>query len=248
MDCSMPDLLSLTISQSLPKFKSIAPVMLSSHHILWHPLLSLPSIFPSIRDFSNKSSAWIRRPKYWSFNFSISPSSEYSGLIFLKIDWFDPLAVQGTFRSLLQHRSWKESFLWCSSFFTVQLSHPYLTTGKTIALTVWTFVSRVMSLLFNTLSGFVITVLPRSKRPLISWLQSPSTVVLESKKRKSVTASTFSPSLWHAVMGLGATTVVLLYLCLSQLFHSPPSPSSRRSLVPLHFLPLECYRPRSWGC
>ena len=155
-----------------------------------YPILLLPSIFSSIRDFSNESAFRIRWPKYWSF--SISPSSEYLGLISLKTDWLDLLAVQGTFRSLLQHHSLKASILWHSAFFMVQLSQPYMTTGKTIALTIGTFVGRVMFLLFNTLSRFVIVFLPRSKCLLISWLQSPSAVIFEPKKRKSVTTSTFS--------------------------------------------------------
>ena len=156
--------LSLTISQSLPKFMSIALVMPSSHLILWCPLLLLPSIFPSIKDFSSESAIHIRWPKYWSCSFSISPS-KYSGLFFLKIDWFDLLAVQGTFRSLLQHHSSKTSILWCSAFFTLQVSQSYVITGKAIAMT---FVSRAMSLLFNTLSRFVIAFLPRSNDLLIS--------------------------------------------------------------------------------
>ena len=154
--------LPLTISRSLPKFMSIASVMPSSHLIFWHPLLLLPSIFPSIRDFSNYSILLNTWSKYWSFSFSISPSNEYSGLISFKIDWFDLLAVQGTLRSLLQHHSLKESILWCSAFLTVQLSQPYVTTGKTIALTIRTFVGRMMSLPFNTLSRFVTAFLPRS--------------------------------------------------------------------------------------
>ena len=162
--------LSLTISQSLLRFVFIALVMPSSHLILWHPLLLLPSIFPSIRDFSNESSVCIRWPKYCSFSFSISPSGEYSGLISLKIDSFDLLAFQGTFRSFLQHHSSKASILWCSAF-TAQLLQPYETTGKTMALTIQTFVNRVMSLLFNTLSRFVIAFLPSSNHLLISWLQ-----------------------------------------------------------------------------
>ena len=153
--------LSLTITWSLPKFMSIALVMPSSQFILCYPLLLLPSIFPSIRVFSNEPAVGIRWPKYWSFSFSISPSSEYSRLICLKIDQFD-LAVQGTFRSLLQHHSSKASILRHSSFFTVQLSQPHVTTGKTIDLTIQDFVSTVMSLLFNTLSRFVIAFLPRS--------------------------------------------------------------------------------------
>ena len=169
---------SLTISCSLPKFMFIASVMLSSCLILWRPLLLLPSIFPSI----NESSVHIRWPKYWSF--SISPSSEYVGLISLKIDWFDFLAVQGTFMSLLQHHSSKASILWHSAFFTVQLSQPCVTTGKIIALTIWTFIRKLMSLHFNMLSSFVIVFLPRDKCLLISWRQSFSTVLLEPKKRK----------------------------------------------------------------
>ena len=160
--------LTLTISQSLPKFMFIVSVMLSNHFVLWCPLLLLPSTSPSIRDFSNMLSVRIRWPKYWRFSNSISPSSEYSGLISLKIYWFNLLAVQGTHRSLL-HGS-KAAILRLSIFFAVQLSQPYVTTGKTIALTTWTFVSRVMSLLFNTVPRFVIVFLPRSKWLLISWL------------------------------------------------------------------------------
>ena len=178
MDCSTPGFPSSTISQSLLKFMSIESVMPSNHLILCCPLL-LPSIFPNIRVFSNESALHIRWPKYWSFSFSISLSNGYSGLISFRIDWFDLLAVQGTLKSLLQHHSSKASILWCSAFFIVQLSHPYMTTGKTIALTGGTFVGKVMSLLFNMLSRLVITFLPKSKHLLISWLQSPSTVVLE---------------------------------------------------------------------
>ena len=156
--------------------------MSSNHLILCHPLLLLPSIFPSIRVFSNESVLHIRWPKYWSFSFSISPSNEYSALISFRMDWLDYRAVQGTLKSLLQHHSSKASILWRSAFFTVQLSHPYMTTGKTIALTRWTFVGKVMSLLFNMLSRLVITFLPRSKHLPISWLQSPSAVILEPKK------------------------------------------------------------------
>ena len=196
--------LSLTSSRSLPKFMFIALVMLSGHLILWCPLLLLPSIFPSIRDFSNESSVHLRWPKYLSFSFSISTSSEYSGLISLKIDGFELLAVQGTFRSLLQHHSSKASIFWPSAFITVQFSQLYVTTGRTIALTIQTFVIRVLSLLFNTLPRFVITFLPRSNHLLSSRLQSLSTVILEPSKRKSVTTSTFPPSICHAVMGLDA--------------------------------------------
>ena len=163
--------LFLTIAWSLPKFMFIALMMPSSHLILWRPLLPLPSVFPNIGNFSNELSVHIRWPKYWTFIFSISPSSEYSGLISLKIDWFDLLALQGTFRSLLQHHSLKASILQCSAYFTVQLSQPYITTGKTIALTIRTSVSWVMSLLFNMLYMFVISFLPRSNHLLISWLQ-----------------------------------------------------------------------------
>ena len=151
--------------------------MPSNHLILCHPLLLLPSMFPSTRVFSNESGLHIRRPKYWSFGFNISPSNEYSGLISFRMDWLDLLAVQGTLKSLLQHHSSKASILQCSAFFIGQLSHPYMTTGKTKALTRWTFVAKVMSLLSNMLSSLVITFLPRSKRLLISWLQSPSAVI-----------------------------------------------------------------------
>ena len=156
--------------------------MPSSHLILCRPLLLLPPIFPSIRVFSNESTVHMRWPKYWSFSFSISPSNEHPGLISFRMDWLDLLAVQGTLKSLLQHHSSKASIFWCSAFFTVQLSHPYMTTGKTIALTRWTFVGKVMSLLSNMLSRLVITFLQRNKRLLISWLQSPSAVILEPQK------------------------------------------------------------------
>ena len=165
--------LSITNSWSLLKLMSIESVMPSNHLILCPPLLLLPSIFSSIRVFSNESLLHIRWPNYWSFSFSISPSNEYSGLISFRMDWLDLLAVQGTLKSLLQHHSSKASILQHSAFFIVQLSHPYMTTGKTIALTRWTFVGKVMSLLFIMLSRLVITFLPRSKCLLISWLQSP---------------------------------------------------------------------------
>ena len=160
-------------------FVSVTP---SNHLILCHPLLLLPSIFPSTRVFSNESVLGLRWPKYGSFSFSISPSNEYSGLISFRIDWLDLLAVQGTLKSLLQNQSTKVSLLWHSAFFMVQLSHPNTTIGKTIALTRWTFVGKVMSLVFNKLSRLVIAFLPRSKRVLISWLQSPSAVILEPPK------------------------------------------------------------------
>ena len=169
--------------------------MPSNHLIFCHPLLQLPSIFPSIRVFSNESVLCIRWPKYWSFSFSISPSNEYSGLIAFRMDWLDLLVVQGTLKRLLQHHSSKASILRYSAFFIVQLSHPYMTTGKTIALTRWTFVGKVMSLLFNMLYRLVIIFLPRSKRLLISWLQSPSAVILKPKEIKSVTVSIVSPSI-----------------------------------------------------
>ena len=158
---------------------SIESVMPSSHLILCRPLLLLSPVPPSIRVFSTESTLHMRWPKYWSFSFSISPSNEDSGLISFRMDWLDLLAVQGTLKSLLQHHSSKASILLCSAFFIVQLSHLYVTTGKTIALTRWTFVGKVMSLLFNMSSRLVITFLPRSKRLLISWLQSPCAVILE---------------------------------------------------------------------
>ena len=165
--------------------------MPSNHLILCHPLLLLPSIFPSIRVFSNESVLCIRWQKYWSFSVNISPSSEHPGLTSFRIDWLDLLAVQGTLKSLLQHYSSKASILWRSAFFIVQLSHPYMTTGKTIALARRTFVDKVMSLLFNMLSRLVITFVPRSKRLLISWLQSPSAVILEPQNTKSDTFHCF---------------------------------------------------------
>ena len=173
--------LSITNSQSLPKLTSIESMMPSNHLILCHPLLLLPSIFPSIRVFSSELTLRIGWPKYWSISCDISPSNKYPGLICFSVDWLDLLAVQGTLKSLLQHHSSKSSILWPSAFFIVQLSHPYMTTGKTIALTRCTFVDKVMSLLFNMLSRLVITFLPRSKRLLISWLQSPSTVIWSLK-------------------------------------------------------------------
>uniref|UniRef100_A0AC11CUR3 Uncharacterized protein n=1 Tax=Ovis aries TaxID=9940 RepID=A0AC11CUR3_SHEEP len=183
---------------------SIESVMPSSHLILCCPLLLLPPIPPSIRVFSNESTLRMRCPKYWSFSFSIIPSKEHPGLISFRMDWLDLLAVQGTLKSLFQHHSSKASILWRSAFFTVQLSHPYMTTGKTIALTRWTFVGKVTSLPFNMLSRLVITFLPRSKHLLISWLQSPSAVILEPPKIKSDTVSTVSPSISREVMGLDA--------------------------------------------
>ena len=183
---------SIANSWSLLKCMSIDLVMPCNHLILCHPLLLPPSIFPSISVFSNESVLHIRWPKFWSFSFNISPSNEYSGLVSFRMDWLDLLALQETLKSLLQHHSSKASILRCSAFFIVQLSHPCITTGKTIALTRQTFVGRVMSLLFNMLSRLVITFLPSSKRLLISWLQSPSAVILEPKKIKSDNGILFS--------------------------------------------------------
>ena len=180
---------------------SIELVMLYNYLILCHPLLLSPSIFPSIRVFSNESVLCIRWPKYWSFSFSISPFNEYSGMVSFRMDWLDLLEVQGTLKSILQNYSSKASVLQGSAFFIVQLPHPYMTTRKTITLTRRTFVGKVMSLLFNMLSRLVITFLPRSKRLLISWLWSSSTVILEPPKIKSVTVSTVSPSICHEVWG-----------------------------------------------
>ena len=173
--------LSITNSWSPPKPMSIKLVMPYNHLILCCPLLLLPSIFPSIRVFSNESALHIKWPKYWSFSFNISPSNEHPGLISFRMNSLELLAVQGTHKSILQHRSSNASVLWCSAFFIVQLAHPYMTTGKTVALTRRTFVDKVMSLLFNMLSSLVITFLPRNKCLLISWLQSPSAVMLEAK-------------------------------------------------------------------
>ena len=172
-------------------------VIPSSHLILCRPLLLLPTIPPSITVFSNESALRMRWPKYWSYSFSIIPSKEHPGLISFRMDWLDLHALQGTLKSLLQYHSSKASILWCSAFFTVQLLHPYMISGKTIALTRRTFVGKVMSLLLNLLSRMVITFLPRSKRLLISWLQSPSAVILEPPKIKSDTVSTVSPSISH---------------------------------------------------
>ena len=200
--------LSITNTQSLFKLMSSESMMPSNHLILCCPLLFLPSVFPSIRVFSKESVLCITWPKYWSFSFSISPSNEYSGLISFRMDWLDLLAVQGTLKSLLQHHSSKAAILWCSAFFVVQISHPYMTTGKTITLTRWTFVGKVMPLLFNLLSGLVILFLPRSKCLLLSWLQSSSGVILEPPKIKSLTVSIVSPSIFYEVMGADAMIFV----------------------------------------
>ena len=193
---------------------SIKLVMPSNHLILCCLLILLPSVFPRIRVFSNGSALCIKGPKYWSFSFSISSSNEYLGLISFRMDWFDFLAVQGTLKSLLQYHSSKASVLRCSAFFMVQLSHPYMTTEKTIALTIQTFVGKVISLLFHMPSKFVMASLPRSKRLLISWLQSPSTVILEPKKTKSVMVSTFSPFICHEVMGLEAMILSFFFFLM----------------------------------
>ena len=193
MNCSTPGLPVHHKLLESTKPMSIVLVMPSNHLILCRPLLLLPSIFPSIRVFSNDSALRIRWPKYWSFSFSISPSNEHPGLISFRMDWLDLLAVQGTLKSLLQHHSSKASIIRCSAFFTVQLSHPYMTSGEIIALTRQTVVDKVMSLLFNMLSRLVITFLPRSKRLLISWLQSPPGVILAPRKIKSATVSPSMP-------------------------------------------------------
>ena len=198
--------LSITNSCSLLKLMSIELVMPSNHLILCRPLLFPPSIFPSLRVFSAESVLHIRWSNYWSF--SISPSNEYSELISFRMDWLDLLAVQGTLKSLLQHHSSKASILWRSAFFIFQLLYPYMTPGKTIALTRRTFVGKVMALLFNMLSRLVITFLPRSKHLLISWLQSPTAVVLELSKIKSDTVPTVSPSICHEVLGPDAMILV----------------------------------------
>ena len=190
--------LSITNSHGLLKLMSMVSVMPFNHLILCHPF-PLPAIFPSIRVFASESVLTIRWPKDWSFSFSISPSNEYPGLISFRMDWLDLLAVQGTLKSLLQHHSSKASILPYSAFFIVQPSYPNMTTGKTIALTRWTFVDKVMSLLFNMLYRLVITFLLRSL--LISWLKSTSAVILEPKKIKSITVSTVSPSISYEVMG-----------------------------------------------
>ena len=212
MDCSTPGFPVLyhllELAQTL--FHWVGDAIHPSHP-LSAPHLLLPSIFPRDRVFSNELALHFRWSNYWSF--SISPSNEYSGLISFRTDWFDLLAVQGTLKSLVQHHILRASILWCLAFFTDQLSHPYMTTGKTIALTIWIFINKVMSLLFNMLSRFVIAFLPRRKHLLISWLQSPTTVILEPKKSQSFTVSIVSPSICHEVMGPDAMIFIfLLYL------------------------------------
>ena len=210
--------LSITNSLSLLKLVSTESVMSSNDLILSHPLLLPPSIFPSIRVFSSESVLRIRWPKYWSFSFNISPSNKYSGLISFRMDWLDLLAVQWTLNSLLQHHSSKASILWCSAFFIVQLSHSFMTTGKAIALIRWTFVGKIMPLLFSMLSRLVITFFPRRKHLLISWLQLPSAVILEPPQIKSVTVSTVSPSICHEVIGLDAMLLVFWMLIFKPTF------------------------------
>ena len=230
MNCSTP---GLPICHQFPEF--------TQTDVHWvgdaiQPPHSSTFNLSSISAFSNESVLHIRWTKCWSFTFSISPYNEYSGLIFFRMDWLDLLAVQGTLKSLLQHHSSKASILQGSAFFLVHLSHPYMTTRKTIALTRWTFVGKVMSLLFNMLSRLVIAFLPRSKCLLISWLQSPSTVILEPPKIKSLTIFIVSPSICHEVMDPMPWSLFSECWALSQLFHSPLSLSSRDFLVPLHFL------------
>ena len=220
--------LSFTISQSLLKLMSIESVMPSNHLILCHPLLLLPPIFPGIRVFYNESVLPIRWPKYWSFKLTINPTNEYSGLISFRIDWFALLVVQGL------SRVFSNTTVQKYQFFMFQLSHPYMTTGKTIALTRQTFVGKVMSLLFNMLSRLVIAFLPKSKRLLISWLQSTSAVILELKKIKSATISVVSPSICHEVMGLDAMIFLFWVLSFKPIFSL--SAFSKRLLV-LCFLP-----------
>ena len=203
--------LSFTISQSFLKHVHGVSDAIQPFHPLW-PLLLLPSIFPSIRVFSNESALHIRGPKYWSFNFSTSFSNEYSGLISFRIDWFHLLQFKVFSRVFSRAPQFKAPVLWHSAFFIVQLSHSYMTTGKTTALTRRTFVGKVMSLLFQTLSRFVTAFLPRSKWLLISWLQSPSTLILETKKMKSDTVSTFSPTICHEVIGPDAMIFIFLLL------------------------------------
>ena len=202
---------SITMSQSLFKLMSIESVMPSNHFILCPPLL--------LTVFSNESVLWISWPKYWTFSFS--PSNEYSGLISYKNDWFNLLAIQGTLKSLLQHYSLKASVLCCSAFFIVQLSHPYMITGKTKALTIQVFVSKVISLIFNMLSRFIIAFLSRSKRLLISWLQSPSTVNLEPKKIKVCHCFHFSPSICNEMMRLDAMIFIFWMLSFFTLLFHP---------------------------
>ena len=209
--------LSITNSRSSLKLMSIESVMPSNYLILCRPFSSCP-IFPSIKVFSNESALHIRCPKYWRFSFSISPSNEHPGLISFRMDWLDLLAVQRTLKSLLQHHSSKASIFRRSAFFIVQLSHPYTTTGKTIALTRWTFIGKVISLLFNKLSRLLIAFPPSNKHLLISWLQSPSAMILESQEIKSVTVSIISASICHEVMGPDAMIFVFWMFSFKPIF------------------------------
>ena len=228
---------------------SIESVMPSNHLILCCLLLLLPSIFATIRVFSSESPLRIRLLKYWSFSFSISPSKEYSGLISFMIGWFDLLAVQGTLKSLLQHHSLKASILQCPVFFMVQLSHPYMTNGKTIALTRWTFVDKVMSLLFNMLSRLVLAFLPRSKYLLISWLPSLSTVISEPRKSKVCHCSHYFPllSICHEVMWQDAMILVFWMLSFKPAFSLSSFTFIKRLLVPLFFVPQVWCHLQIWG-
>ena len=244
--CQAP--LSFMVSRSLLKFMSTESVMLFNHLIICLLLLLLPSVFTSFRVFSNESALHIRWPKYWSF--SVSPSNKYSGLVSFKIYWFDLLAVLGTLKNLLQCHKWEATILPVFSFFMVQLSPLYMTTGQTIAFTIWVFVGKVIFLLFNTLSRFVITLLPRSNHLQISRLQSLFAMVLEHKKIKSITAFIFFflSSICHEVLGLGATVFSFLNVeyqtsFLTLLFHP-----QEITLVLLHFEPSEWYHLHIWGC
>ena len=211
MNHSMP---GLPVRHQLTVYPNPCPLSCLCHPTISSSVFpfSFPQSFSASGSFSNESALHIRWPKYWNFTFSISPSNEHPGLISFRMDWLDLLAVQGTLKSLLQHHSSKASILWCSAFSIIQLSHPYMTTSKIIALTRRTYVDKVMPLLFNMLSRLVITFLPRSKHLLISWLQSTSAVILEPPKIKSVTFSTVSPSICHEVMGLDAMILVLWIL------------------------------------
>ena len=240
--------LSFTIFWSLLKLISVESVMPSNHLILFRPGFLLPSIFPSIGVFSSESVLCIRWPKYWNFSFSISPSNEYSGLISLRIDWFDLLAVQGTLKRLLQQYSLKASILWCSAFFMVQLSYPYITTGKTIAFTIWTFAGKVMSLLYNILSSLVIAFLPRINCLLNSWLQSQSTVILEPKNIKSVTVSIFSSSISHEVMGPDAMILVFWMLKFKPAFSLSSFTFIKRLFSFSLLFAIRVYQLHVWGC
>ena len=231
MNCSTP---GLPVHHQIPEFTQTRVHWVGDAIQPSHPLSS-PS--PLSASGSFQMGPFFTLAKYWSFSFSISLSNEYSGLIYFRIDWLDLLAVQETLKSLFQHHSWKASILRCSAFFIAQLSHPYMTTGKTIAMTRRTFVGKVMSLLFNMLSRLVITFLPRSKCLLISWLQSLSAVILEPRKIKSVTVFTVSLSICHEVMGPDAMILVFWMLSFKPNFYSPLSLSSRGSLILLYFLP-----------